>query len=210
MLIHVTNDVWKPNPFSEMSIEFDKVVGVTAADGKQLWIPSDFNNRVEYTGYRLDQTRALPTPFNYEMNKRLVDFFERVILGGLDKPRSQTPAYDCMSFAWFMDGKLAAGTETSTAMALSKEVLDQKTVVDPTTLRMGQIAILGGIDEYGEHYTDHAMVDLGSQKCLQVFGNRGRIVITSYEDTIELYRSFYSREIPPIPLPKPHGLYVVN
>jgi hypothetical protein len=206
-VLHVIKDSWRSNGGSGASLEFETAVGCSRKNGKTLWIPED-HKRFPYRGYKKTEVSDIVVPFSDKMSDRLEDFFERIIVDGIGVAQSQKKAYDCMVFAWFLasDVKLDE-IQAADSLRRSELVVADANMVEPVALEPGELVVIGGKDKHNI-YADHVMINLGGETGLQVFGNNGRVALSHYVDTITLYQTLYSEDLPPHTPPEPYGLHL--
>ncbi len=166
---------------------FDKVVRLDTADGRVLQVPPTLTTHA-YDGYAPEHVRRLPLPFDATLSQRLADFFENQLLACLDVSPAME-LFDCHGFGDLMQGTMTATTRHNLYSRRRAEVvIERGTRIDPSDLRMGQLAVIGGIDAEGT-LADHSLINLDGILGLQILGNHGPLVVMEHTATLQHYRA---------------------
>lgn len=177
--------------------KYSNVIGMESASTR-LCIPSTFVKHNICTGYNPNEVQQLRLPFQPDISARLITFFGSVILPALkysfyEPDGKYEPAFNCFSFALMLSGssKKEYVSPSEAQFIAEEEIIDQGVKIEPSSLKAGQVAVLGSRNSGARPIAYHALIGLDGASGLQVMGPEGSLVVAPHMSVLHFYESLF-------------------
>lgn len=191
MNLFTVKDRWQYTPFGIYTPPFDKIVGLTASDGRDLWVPdksSDYINGSGYSnGFSHKEVVEKEVDIGSVLVARLAEFFEDYLLEQRWFDANRTAEkYDCSWFAFWLKEMISGDASTDDSLDLAQDLISRGNI-ENRSLRLGEVGILGGSSEYHGPWVDHSFIGVDETTGLQAMGMHGPIALASQDATVWCY-----------------------
>lgn len=184
--------------YHELRGPYTRIIGAKSGTQK-LWTPEEIDHDPFSRYDKADAERG-----SLRLPRAVADRFLRFFHTSMVHANSDDiPSFNCFSFGFSMLGEDLGIFE---AEARANLIIEQGIEAGTRKIKIGQIGVLGYLDQERGGDAFHAVAGLGvrNQDCLQITGCDGRLAIAAYANVFRSYSQPHDTASPGL------GLYVEN